>query len=168
MKTNQILFRGAVVATVSFLFATVLTRSEGQAVDSRLQSEIQDLAAKRNTLDNELADFGEMMKSLQGAEQDAALAVEIQAQRGETELEHASLFLLLYSKMQCDPDRATARNMAKNRLGLYSTLLDSQANHISQNLAFMKLPATVQTSIHLRDEMRTAKQTVDSIIASLD
>lgn len=46
-------------------------------------------------------------------------------------------------------------------------MLGLEADQVAGHLPFMKLPATVQSSVRVKDDLRAAKNKLDEIAASL-
>jgi hypothetical protein len=117
---------------------------------------------------NESTDFEETMKPLQGTEFETALSINNTAQQAVMGLDATVWFLTVYNNMQCDPDRAVAKGILKNRLGLYAHLLDIEAGQVAGWLAFTQLPVTAQTGLKIKDDLRAAKGKLDDLVALLN
>jgi hypothetical protein len=140
----------------------------GQNTDSQSQSDIRDLAAKKTALLKDSSDLTAMAESLQGAEQETALRINDGTILAVAELDATIGFYSVYEKMQCEADRAIAKAALKNRLGLYSHVLNFEADHLTHYLPMTKLPAVAQAGLQLRDDLRAAKSKLDAIAASLE
>jgi hypothetical protein len=171
MKRIHVVFAAVILGAV--LLVALPKRLGGQVGESQLQNpasfpDERDLAAKKKTLLSESTDLEEMAKSLKGPDFDTALQVDDKAQQGVMELDAAIWFLGVYDNMQCAPDREISKAALKNRLGLYSHLLGLEADQVAGHLAFANSPATVQTGLRVKDELRGAKSKLDEITASLN
>jgi hypothetical protein len=154
------------VALGTILLFALPKQANGQGVD--LQSQTADLAARKTALLNESTDFEETMKSLQVTEFETALSINNTAQQAVMGLDATVWFLTVYNNMQCDPDRAVAKGILTNRLGLYAHLLDIEAGQVAGWLAFAKLPVTAQTGLKIKDDLRAAKGKLDDLVALLN
>jgi len=141
--------------------------TQSQALDSPLLPNERDLAARKKALETDSTDLEQMAKSLRGAEFDAALSIDQKAGQGTMEVDAALWFLGIYDNMQCAADREVAEAALENRLGFYSYLLGIEADQVAGHLPYMKLPATVQASVRVRDDLRAAKSKMDEIAASV-
>jgi hypothetical protein len=126
------------------------------------------LEARKKALQNDSTDLEAITKSLSGAEFNAALSIDQKASLGTMEVDAALWFVGIYDNMQCEADRHVAKVALKNRLGFYSYLLGIEADQVSGHLAYMRLPATVQASVRIKDNLRAAKSKIDEIAASLN
>jgi hypothetical protein len=171
MKTIHVV-TAAILGAV--LFAAFPIRLGGQAGASQSQAENspslpneRDVAALKKALMNDNADLEGMAKSLRGAEFDAAMSIDQKAGQGAMEMDAALWFLGIYDSMQCDADRDIAKAALKNRLGFYSYMLGLEADQVAGHLPYMRLPATVQASVRVKDDLRAAKGKLDEIAVSL-
>lgn len=170
MRTSIILRRASLLILVALGTApvpVVSARLGGQNDVSQVQSDLRDLAANKTTLENDSGDLEAMATSIQGSEQETLIDFDTIAQKGFLEVDATISFLGVYSKMQCEPDRATAKATLENRIGFYSHILSLEVDHTNGTLAFAKLPATAQEGTRLRDDLRAAKDKLDGIAASL-
>jgi hypothetical protein len=182
MKCNQAPRRTLLVALVlgAFCFFAFPSSLGGQAGDSqshtaqspttdspKLANE-RDIATRKKALLDETTDLEAMAKSVTGVEFDAAMNLDREAGEGVMELDATLWFLGVYDNMQCEPDREVAEAALKNRLGFYSHLLGLEADQAAGYLSFTKLPATAQAGQRVKEELRTAKNRLDEIAASLE
>ncbi len=76
----------------------------------------------------------------------------------------------MYDSIQCGPDRVMMKPLLEDRLRLYSRLLDLSAQQASLPLTTpgaVKLQATTQRALELRDDLRAAKSKVDAAADAL-
>ena len=118
---------------------------------------------------NDSDDFNKLLQS-QGTNS-PNLGLELQigdaASTGTVLIADAIWFLGVYEKMQCEPDRFAAKGALKNRLAFYSKALGGEADVIVNSLAVEKSPAMTQAGFRIRDDLRAAKDKMDSLNASL-
>jgi hypothetical protein len=70
--------------------------------------------------------------------------------------------------MQCDQDRAVAKEIIKNSLEENSQRLENETGKMSGPLRVITLPEAKRMSTQIRDELLAAKKKLDQIAASLD
>jgi hypothetical protein len=167
MKTR----RSVVLALAAFLTAPVFDGQTEQTPTS-FPNELAVLATKK-AISNDSTDLSALAKSVQAqniaqnAEFNIVMQLDVKASSSIEELDATLWFLAVYDHMQCDPDRDIAKQALVNRLGLYAHLLELRADQPAGNVGFAKLPATVQAGARLKDDMRSAKATLDDIVATL-
>jgi hypothetical protein len=172
MKRNQIVAVTTVLGAV--LLVAFPKRLGGQAGGTQSQASSpvtspneRDVAAMKQALINDATDLEGMAKSLGGTELSSVLAIDEKAHEGVMEMDASLWFLSIYDSMQCDKDREIAKTALKNRLGFYSYVLGIEADSAAGPLPFMSLPATVQSSVRVKDDLRAAKNKLDEIAGSL-
>lgn len=162
---------GVRAALVALFGTALLARSPiglaGQNTDSQSRSDIRDLAAKKTALFKDSSDLTAMANSLQGDEGAVVERLSTKHELTVMAIDATIGFYSVYEQMQCEADRATARAVLKNRLGLYSELIDGEADFVTRSLPMTKLPAIAQAGLQLRDDLRAAKGKLDAIAASL-
>jgi len=164
MKTR----RSVVLALAAFLTAPVFGGQSEQPAPS-FPNELA-VVAKKKALMNDSTDLEALAKSIQNQaslEFNIILQLDGKASSSMHELDDALWFLAVYDHMQCEPDRDIAKQALANRLGLYAHLLELRADQEAGDVGFAKLPATVQAGARLKDDMRSAKTTLDDIVATL-
>lgn len=169
MKIKGTLCEVSLVALLAVVFAAFPASLDGQNVNSQVSLDVNDLVAKRAALVNDSDDFGKMLQSLGTSSPNFWLESQIDdyANTGTVLIADAIWFLGVYEKMQCEPDRITAKGVLKNRLDFYSNALGVQATVIVNSLTYEKSPAMTQAGFRIRDDLRAAKDKMDAINASL-
>jgi hypothetical protein len=148
------------------VFAAFPAHLDGQDSNS---PDANDLFARRTALVNDKDDFNKMLQSLGTSSPNLMLEGDIAdaASLGTVFVEDAIWFLGVYEKMQCEPDRFAAKGALKNRLAFYSKALGGAAEVVVNSLSFERSPAMTQTGFRIRDDLRAAKDKMDSLNASL-
>jgi hypothetical protein len=151
------------------VFAGFPAHLDGQDANSQASPDVNDLFAKRAALVNDSDDFNKMLQSLGTSSPNFWLESQVadSASTGTVLIADAIWFLAVYEKMQCEPDRFTAKGALKNRLNFYSNALGAEADVIANSLAVEKSPAMTQSGFRIRDDLRAAKDKMDSLNASL-
>jgi hypothetical protein len=164
MKTKQ-----SVALTLAFLFIAPVFARQSEQTPASFPNELA-VVARKKALMNDSTDLEAVAKSLQNQaspEFNIILQLDGKASSSMHELDDALWFLAVYDHMQCEPDRDVAKQALVNRLGLYAHLLELRADQEAGDVAFAKLPGTVQEGARLKDDMRSAKATLDDIVATL-
>jgi hypothetical protein len=74
----------------------------------------------------------------------------------------------MYKSIPSTNDRGKAARIVKEQLEYYARQFDSEATRVAEMLKFVKVPATIQLGIKLKEDLRTTKDKLDKISASLD
>lgn len=153
----------ALVLLGAFSFVTPL-----DTADSRAQANPNDLTAQVTAFENYSKDFTAMEQPLKHGEELQILQFLDQVARtAEDRLYGAKFGLEMYDSISCKPDRAKARRILKDQLGFYSFLFESEVTRTASGLTFVKTPAAAQLGLKMKDDLRTAKEKLDAIAASL-
>ena len=75
--------------------------------------------------------------------------------------------LAMYKSISSTDDRAKAAKILKEQLDYYSWQFNKEAVRIAEMLKFVKVPATIQLGLKLKEDMRATKDKLDKIAASL-
>jgi hypothetical protein len=102
-----------------------------------------------------------------GVERDVLLSLQEVALRSALDVDNALNFIALYQGMVCDHDRSITKGVLQNRLELYSKQLNEDSRFTTQLLASSKSPGTVQLALRMRDELDSAKASIDVIATPL-
>ena len=100
----------------------------------------------------------------------ALLALGDAASSGEDYLRAVADLLGVYDNIQCASDRAMMKPLLEDRLRLYSHLLDLSAQRASVPFTTpgaVKLQATTQRALKIRDDLRAAKSKIDAAAHAL-
>jgi len=73
-----------------------------------------------------------------------------------------------YRSISCTSDRTQAKTILQEQLYDTAFKFKNEANRIAEMLKFIKVPATAQLGLKLKDDMRATKDKLDRISASLD
>jgi hypothetical protein len=168
MNFNRLLFKTSALAASVLVFATASARLGAQVDESHSDTHLQDLKAMRNMLMNDVNDFAYLRKSLHGAEANAAFQIANEAEKAYLGIDAIFYLLAIDSRMQCDQDRAVAKEIIKNSLEENSQHLENEIGKMSGPLRVITLPAAKRMSTQIRDELLVAKKKLDQIAASLD
>ena len=173
MNRNRAAFAAAIL--VIFALAFLPRQTVGNAANLKSQSESspsssteQYVSGIKDSLLYESSDLEEMGKALTGPDLAAESTLDRAAVKGAGELDDALAFLTIYDKMQCAPDRDTAKAALKNRLPIYSSQLNQQITDVTALLAQQPIFDTQQAGSRVRDDLRAAKSKLDEIAASLN
>jgi hypothetical protein len=164
----------AAILLSAFLLASFPNRLGGQARDSQspasesqLKAYERDIAAANNSLLDASKDLDEITKSVNGTEFEVVLSIDLKAQQGSLALDTMGWLLSIYEHMECEPDRQKLKNVLKDRLPHYSQILGALADDAARSSFHLKSPAAVQACVRAKDDLRTAKNKLDEILASL-
>lgn len=138
-----------------------------QASDSHLEEAERKVGTLLAALQQQSKDLEAMAKALKSADFQVAMELDHKLSDGAMELDVTLLFLGLYRRMQCDPDRVLAKGVLENRLDYYSQLLGAMADQVTGYMPLTNSVALVQEAQKSRDELRSAKNTLDAIALSL-
>lgn len=127
-----------------------------------------DLGTRKKNLIAESGDLESIAKSLNGVDQDNALAIDERAEQGMAYLDATFWFVSVYNRMQCDEDKKLAKAVLQNRLTFYAHMLDMAVDQTNGFLGFTRVPAVAQQGQRIRDELRAAKNKLDELAASLN
>jgi hypothetical protein len=86
----------------------------------------------------------------------------------EDRLFAANNMLQMYDNISCNPDRARVKLVLKKTLDYYSWQFENEAGRVAGALTFAKVPATAQTGLRMKDDLRATKEKLQAIAASLD
>jgi hypothetical protein len=126
-----------------------------------------DLHTQVTAFGNYMKDFQEMEKSLSGEEFDEANFLEETASLVDERIYATAAMLQMYDAVSCKNDRANVKPLLKEQLNESSWRLNEQTTRTTGFLPIVKVPALATEGIKMRDDMRAAKEKVDSISASL-
>jgi hypothetical protein len=126
-----------------------------------------DLSAQVTIFGNYIKDFQEMGKSLSGESFDEANFLEQTSSLVQERLYATAAMLQMYDAISCKTDRANVRPLLKEQLNYSSWRLNEQATRTSGFLAIVTVPALATEGIKMRDDVRAAKNKIDSISAFL-
>lgn len=88
------------------------------------------------------------------------------ASSGQSELRAATDLLSVYENVKCEADRAMLRPLLRDRLRMYSRMLDLDAQSAALPLGHMQA-GNEKAALSLRDTLRDAKAKLDEVAASL-
>ncbi len=172
MKKNRSLHRVLWVALTTLgvvLFAAFPSLLGGQNVDLPFQSDpaLRALISQRNDLQMFSLGPFDFADQLTSPDADALRMLNEWASSGADRLRAITDLLSVYDNMQCEADRAMLKPLLEDRLHLYSRLLNLNAEGAAMPLSIIKLPANTKKALKLRDDLKTAKNELDAIAASL-
>jgi hypothetical protein len=76
--------------------------------------------------------------------------------------------LQIYKSFSCANGRTAAKGSLKEQLSYVSWQFNNDADRVAGFLKFVKVPATAQLGLKMKDDMRATKDNLDKIAASLD
>jgi hypothetical protein len=164
MKSNQSLSPWLIAVLV--LCANPLLY--GQVVTSHSPPNPHDLSSQVKAFDDYSKDFRAMQQPAQGEALQLLFFLDQVATTAQDRLYAANAALKMYDGISCKPDRVRAKRILKDQLESYSWVFDSEVTRTSGGLTFVKVPAAAQTGLRMKDDLRSAKQKLDAIVASLD
>jgi hypothetical protein len=126
-----------------------------------------DLIAQAKVFGNYSKDFKAMEQPSHGEEFELLMFFDTVAKTAEDRLYGANFALEMYDGISCRPDRLKASRILKKELGYYSFLFDSEVTATTGILAVVKVPAVAQLSLKMKDDLRAAKEKLDTIAAAL-
>ena len=142
-------------------------------VSSRLRA--QDFQARTSEMAPEIKKYGNYFTDFHAAEQnetgdefestDYLQGISNLAQERVLAVDYS---LAMYRTISSADDRAKAAKILKEQLGYYSWQFNGAATRIAEMLKFVKVPATIQLGMKLKEDMRATKDTLDKIASSLD
>jgi hypothetical protein len=138
----------------------------GQQASSKEQADVQQLKALKSAI---VRDFAALppAPTLHGGELEVVVGIGNRASEAMAEVDNAIWFVSLYEQMQCEPDRAAASAVLKNRIRLYRPLLEAQVDQIEESLALASLPETIQAGHKLQADLKAASAKLTKIEAGL-
>lgn len=74
----------------------------------------------------------------------------------------------MYEDIQCNEDRGRVRHYVSERFDYEGKLIDSDIGAVNNMLALSRIPAAAQLGIQMKNDLRAAKEKLDSIVASLE
>jgi hypothetical protein len=162
MKTKSTLRRLRILLTL--VLGIVLTGSPLAGETSAKH----DLSAEIKTFDSYTKDFHAALQSVHGEEFESANYLQELSAKVSERLTSLKYTLKIYDSISCKSDRETVKALVKDQLAMNAYLINSDADTLLGMLAFVKVPATAQMGLKLKDDMRATKERLDSIAASLD
>lgn len=127
-----------------------------------------DLSEQIKTFENYSKDFRAMQEPLKGQDLEVLFDLDHTATTEEDRLYAANAALQIYDSISSPSDRAKAKVILKERLlNYYSWVFDKDVTRTAGVLAFVKVPAAAQLGLRMRDDMRAAKEKLNTIAASL-
>jgi hypothetical protein len=126
-----------------------------------------DLSALVKLFDDHSKDFNSMEKTAQGEEFETLDALNGAATTAEERLAAADAELRMYDSITCKADRQTTKRILIERLNYYVWGFDKQITFVNGTLTFVKAPAEAQAGLQMKNDMRTAKEKLEAILASL-
>jgi hypothetical protein len=166
MKSNQAP-RGAVLSVALAVLGVLIAMSPvllGQAEPNQ-----HDLSSQIKTFANYSKDFRAMQEPLKG-QQDLEVLFDLDhtATSAEERMYAANAALQMYDSISSASDRAKVKGILKEQLlDYYSWVFDQDVTRTAGVLTFIKVPAAAQLGLRMRDDMRAAKEKLDTIAASL-
>jgi hypothetical protein len=135
----------------------------------------QDFHAKTSEMAPEIKKYGNYATDFQAAEQnehgdefestDFLQGVSTLAEERMLALDYT---LAMYKSLSSPDRRAEAAKILKEQLDYYSWQFNNESVRIAGMIKFVKVPATIQLGMKLKEDMRTTKDKLDKLAASLD
>ena len=142
-------------------YLMVPTISEGQERQMG-KSEVGDEVKK---YENYATDFSAAEKGANGEEFEATDFLQSVSTVAAERLLGLDYSLTTYHSISCDRTKAT--KVLKEQIDYYSWQFKNEADRIAGMLTFLKVPATAQLGLKLKDDMRSTKDKLDKIAATL-
>lgn len=160
MKSN---LAGIFVLAVGVLLAgSIPPRADGQA-----RPVPHDLSGQVTEFKNHIKDI-RAMENANPVDREVLQDLEHSALTAEERLYAANTALEMYYSISSQADRANARQIVKEKfLDYYSWAFDQEVTRTTGELTFLKGPAAAALGLHVKDDMRTAKDKLDAIATAL-
>jgi hypothetical protein len=153
------------VRTIALLLVAMI-QIVGTA-SSQTAASKHDLSRDVKTFETYANDFRAAKQNVHGVEFEGTDFLENTSQMVEERLDDLSYTLRLYDRISCKADREKVKSLVKEQSGLIAYLINYDADRVAGMLSFVKVPATAQTGLKMKDDMRAAKEKLDAIAASL-
>ena len=165
MKSNQAP-RGALLVALAVL--TVLV-AVSQVLVGQAQPNQHDLSSQIKAFANYSKDFRAMQEPLKGQDWEVMLDLDHTATTAEDRLYAVNAALQMYDSISSQSDRVNVRRILKEQLlDYYSWVFDQDVTRTTGVLTFVRVPAAAQLGLRMKDDMRAAKEKLDSIVGSLE
>lgn len=150
-----------IVLAVVLVLTSIPPRINGQ---TRLS---HDLSGQVSTFENHVKDI-RAMENANPVDKEVLQDLEHSAMTAEERLYAANTALEMYYSISSQADRASAQRIFKEKfLDYYSWAFDQEVTRTTGELTFLKGPAAAALGLHVKDDMRAAKDKLDAIAASL-
>jgi hypothetical protein len=165
MKSNQRARGTLLIVLTAFAIMVVVSSS---AVMGKAQSSNHDLSPQIKSFENYSKDFKAMEQPLKGQDLEVLFDLDHTATTAGDRLYAANAALEMYDGISFQPDRLRAKRILKEKLlDYYSWAFDQDVTRTAGVLTFVKIPAAAQLGLRMKDDMRTTKEKLDAIAASL-
>ena len=160
--------RKQILSLVALLIVAIQSTG-GQVAGSHPFPKLHALGPQVKLFNNYSKDFEAMEEPLRrGEELEVVQFLNQAAKTAEDRLYALDAELRMYDSVSCKPDRDNLKIILKAQLEYYSWLFDSEVTRVAGGLTLTKMPAAAQTGLHMKDDLRAAKEKLDAIAASLD
>jgi|HubBroStandDraft_2_1064218.scaffolds.fasta_scaffold39613_1 hypothetical protein len=152
---------------IALAVGITLTASIPPRINGQTRPVPHDLSGQVRTFENHIKDI-RAMENANPVDKEVLQDLEHSALTAEERLYAANTALEMYYSISSQADRANARRIVKEKfLDYYSWAFDQEVTRTTGELTFIKGPAVAALGLHVKDDMRAAKDKLDAIATSL-
>jgi hypothetical protein len=154
---------------LTFLLGIVFLPSgvfAGEASRSQSAADEHDMSSENKIFSNYVRDFQAVENTVQGDELEATRFLEDVSSHMDERLYALNTTLKIYDALS-PFDKTRVKSIVKEQLAAYTYLIDYDSDRVAGIVSFLKVPATAQMGLKMKDQMRAAKEKLDTIASSL-